>query len=135
MAVRVSRFALPACRQAALELEAGKDVGFGVDDDGVEGEEVGGGEEEVEVFEGFGLWIICVSCSLYSKGASQGGSRLDKLTSQKLSMSSFTTGGISFAFDRLVKPAPSSTALYWTNDLNISHPHSLYMTSPVIRHM
>jgi len=30
-------------------------VGFGVEDDVGEGEDGGGGEEEVEVFEGFGL--------------------------------------------------------------------------------
>ena len=53
--LRISRFALPARLEAPDELEAWEDVGFGVDDDGVEGEEVGGGEEEVEVFEGFGL--------------------------------------------------------------------------------
>lgn len=53
--LRVSGFPLPARLQAAREFEAGEDVGFGVDDDGVEGKEGGGGEEEVEVFEGFGL--------------------------------------------------------------------------------
>jgi len=36
-------------------LEAGESVGFGVEDDVCEGQDVVGGEEEVEVFEGLGL--------------------------------------------------------------------------------
>lgn len=129
--LRVSGFPLPARLEAAGEFEAGEDVGFGVDDDGVEGEEGGGGEEEVEVFEGFGL-VGLVSGEVGQWWLAWG---VQVRTSQKLSMLSLNNGGISLALDRLVNPAPSSAAVYLTNDLNISQPHSRYISLPVIRHM
>lgn len=49
------RFPLPARLEQLAHLEAREGMCFGVEDDVREGEQVVGGEEEVEVFEGFGL--------------------------------------------------------------------------------
>jgi hypothetical protein len=43
-------------------LEAWESVGFGVENDVCEGQDVVGAEEEVEVFERFGLWRILLAC-------------------------------------------------------------------------
>jgi len=56
LAIRTTRLALPARLEELAHLEAGESVGFGVEDDVGEREVVVCGEEEVEVFECFGLW-------------------------------------------------------------------------------
>lgn len=49
------RFPFPPRLQTPGELEAREDVSFRVDDDGIQREEIRGREEEIEVFERFGL--------------------------------------------------------------------------------
>lgn len=59
-------FPLPARLEQLAHLEAREGVCFGVEDHVAEGQEVVGREEEVEVFEGFGLVTESVS-RLYDK--------------------------------------------------------------------
>lgn len=53
------RFPFPPRLQPPGELEAREHVSFRVDDDGIQREEIRGREEEVEVFERFGLRFFC----------------------------------------------------------------------------
>ena len=54
--MRIARFARPAGGEQLAELEAREGVGFGIEDDAIEREDVGRPEEKVEVFECFGLF-------------------------------------------------------------------------------
>ena len=81
---------------------------FGIDNDGIQREQVVGGEKEVEVFERFGLQQCRRSCQYFVRESQRKAEQAGKcrkrkcFTSQKLSMLSFITGGISFASARLV---------------------------------
>lgn len=58
LAMRIPRFPCPARLEQFPELEVREGVSFGVEDDFVEGEDVCGAEEEVEVFKCFCLFCV-----------------------------------------------------------------------------
>lgn len=113
---------------------------LGIEDHFIQREEIVRRKEEVQVLERLGLSRVLASISTPTSKPTSGlqtepfvsGCRL---TNQKLSMLSRITGGMTLALDKLEKSPFSSSWVYFKNYLNISQPHSRYLTSPVILHM
>ena len=97
-------------------VESWERMGFGVEYDLIERQNVVRAKQQIEVFEGFGLCDFSIV------------KRRDMdallLTSQKDSMLSLVLGGTALTSLIDVKPPPSSTMVCFTNASNISHPHS-----------
>jgi len=55
MSILVARFPLPARLEEFPEFEFRESVSFGIEDDVCQGQDVCGAEEEVEIFQRFGL--------------------------------------------------------------------------------
>lgn len=112
IAIQISLFALPARSEQLAHVESREGMRLRVDNHLVQREEVVGREQQVEIFQSLRLWGGKELANMfweekrYVFAKKQG-----PPTSQKLSMLSFVTGGITLAFDRLVNPPPSSTAV------------------------
>lgn len=141
--VFIARQSRPPRLEALLAwIEPRERMCFCVEDDLIERQEVVGREEEVEVFKGFGLSMIIStsSTSPFPPGTTREECKIkngkrNTHTNQKLSILSLFGGGSCITSPTLVNPPPFSTIVCLTNASNISQPHSLYTSSPVMRHM